>query len=117
MACSMDVPLLEDRSTAPVAVDGAGIGMPPRYSTATYFGLHVRGRPRMRDDTVAIARMHRLVLVSVEYDRWHDRSGPLDSQGASRRSRGLSLPHGGESRGDVPGSSAGEAGMHADCRI
>src|ERR1700694_653329 len=71
MARSVNDPLLEDRPPACVSVEGAAGGLSARHPTVLHARpqVHDRSRPRLGDDLIAVARVHRLVLISMEHDR------------------------------------------------
>src|ERR1700732_2686284 len=96
MARSVNDPLLEDRPPACVSVEGAAVGMSAGYPTVLHARPQVHGRirPRLGDDLIAVARVHRLVLISMEHDR---RDRPTVSSIArravgSKHGYGLALP-------------------------
>ena len=114
----MNDPLLEDRPPACVSVEGAAVGMPAGHPTVLHAcpQVHGRIRPRLSDDLIAVARVHRLVLISMEHDR-RDRSTvfPIGRRAVgSKHGYGLALPHNGECRVQVAGGPAGETGMRPD---
>jgi hypothetical protein len=72
----------------------------------------------LRNDMVAVTRMHCVVLVPMK-DDGRDVTPVFQNRGhvAGHRSRRLTLPHRGECRWDVDRGPAGETGMHANRRI
>jgi hypothetical protein len=107
MAGAVDDPLLENYLPARVGVKCASVGMPARHPTVLSPGLQARdrGRPELRDDLIAVARMNRAVLIPME----HDCRDHLPVFSGSAHGYGLALAHGGERGGEVAGSPAGEA--------
>src|SRR3954453_21077947 len=84
--------------------------MPPELcprDTRAHFGAC----PRMDSDLVAVDRMHRLVTVSVEDDRWHRLSWKAPPQAPGHRP---ALPHCSKGRRNVVGRPTGETGMHSN---
>src|SRR5690242_12226911 len=75
MAGSMDHPLFEHRLSARIGVQGAAVGMPTGHLTTLHLALQVRNPPRLRDDLIAVARVHRRVMVAVKYNGRDDRPG------------------------------------------
>src|SRR4051794_40838920 len=112
MAATMDKPLLKERLATGVGVQGTAIGMPAGYLTTLRPGLQASGcrRLRLRDDLVAIARVHRAVLVRVEHDGRDDPTAPVIRPAWCRGA----LAHGGEGGGNVAGSPTGKTGMDPD---
>src|SRR5260370_42065414 len=96
----MDFPVLKVYQPARVGMDRAGIGMSSGDATAMHRLSRVRGSHRSRDDMIAVARMHRGVLIAVKNDGRD--SLPVSE---NRRSvagpqsiRQVTLPHGDERR-------------------
>ena len=64
---AMDFPVLKHRPPARVGMDGAGKSMSSRRPTAMYFLLQLRSSS-LRNDMVAVTRMHCVVLVPMKDD-------------------------------------------------
>ena len=117
MTGAVDDPLLEDRLPAGVGMKRAAVGVPAGHLAVLHGCLQTRGRGRhrLRDDLIAVARVHRRVLIAMEHDRRNVRRYPSALEALPDRRAGLrALPHGGEGRRHVARGAAGEAGMHAD---
>src|SRR5216684_1267985 len=114
---SMDLPLFKDFPAARVGMDSASIGMSSGYATAMHFLLQVRGPLRLRDDMIAVARMHGGVPIPMKDDGRDSRTEPRNRRNVAELGRAVALLHRNERRREVLGGPAGEAGMHADRRI
>src|SRR5258707_9385353 len=116
MAGSVDDPLLEDRPPARIDMDRAAVGVPAGHPTVLHCCLHIRGHgvPRLRDDLIAVARVHRGLLIAMEHDRRDVAAVSLSTRGvAVSAHRHCAVPHGGERRREVARCTADEAGMDA----
>src|SRR6266851_4733227 len=101
MAGSVDDPLLEDRPPARIDMDRAAVGVPAGHPTVLHCCLHIRGHgvPRLRDDLIAVARVHRGILIAMEHDRRDVAAVSLSTRGvAVSAHRHCAVPHGGERR-------------------
>src|SRR5260221_10394320 len=92
--------------------------MSPGYLTAMHFLLQLCD-PLLRNEMVAVARMHYGVLIAMKNDGRDSRPVSQNRRhvGGSGRSCQLALPHGGECRGDVVCGPASQTRMHADRRL
>ncbi len=123
MSGTMDHPVLKDCPPARVGMDRAGIGMASRHPTAMHFLLQAR-RPLLRNDMIAVARMHCVVPIPMKNDGRDSRPTLQHRRNVAgpRRSRQVTVPqvtfpHGAERRWEVVGGPPCEPGMHADRRI
>src|SRR3954469_19086225 len=92
----VNCPLLAQRLSGGIGVDGAAVGMAAgRLAALDGRPQPGRGRPGLCDDRIAVADMDGEVLVTVKHDGRDD----TGTQTAS----GTSLTHGGESGGNVAG--------------
>jgi hypothetical protein len=109
---TMDLPVLKDCPPARVGMDGAGIGMSSGYPTATHGPSQVRS-PLLRNNTIAVARMHCVVSIPMKNDGRDSRPVLQDRRNIAEpgRSRQATLPHGGERSPHV-----GRAAGHPDLR-
>src|SRR5271165_7257946 len=64
---TMDLPVLKDCPPARVGMDCAGIGMASGHPTAMHVLLQVRS-PLLRNDMIAVARMHCVVSIPMKND-------------------------------------------------
>src|SRR5271169_5706252 len=64
---TMDLPVLKDCPPASVGMDCAGIGMSSGYPTAMHILLQVRS-PILRNNMIAVARMHCVVSIPMKND-------------------------------------------------
>ena len=107
----MHDPLLQHSRPAIVGMDGTRERPPAvRCLAALCCSQQVaRGRAGLRQSHLAIAGMHRRVPVGMENDGGDNSPNPVaPAEGLAGRS-GSALPHGGEGRGHVTGSPAGES--------
>ena len=70
---TMDLPVLKDCPPARVGMDCAGIGVSSGYPTAMHISLQVRS-PVLRNDMIAVARMHYVVSIPMKNDGRDSRS-------------------------------------------
>src|SRR5919112_1112009 len=124
----VDCPPLRDGAPSGVAVGGAGVGVPagnlslthrpPRCRSASVVSATGRlGGTVVLEQSVSVARVNRLVVISVEYDRGHyARRLPSGCRGGNIPARGGRPPlvHRGERGGHVVGRAGGETRMDAD---
>ena len=113
VSSSMDIPVLKDSAPARVGNDRAGIGMPSGHPPAMHLLLRSRCSDRLLENLIAIVGMHRRVAIAVENN---GRDGRPVTWNASVIGP-ATLSHGDKRRGKVGRGSAGEAGMHTDCRV
>jgi hypothetical protein len=68
MAGAVNDPLLEHRLPIRIGVERPAVDMPAGHLTALHFFLQLRGRgrPRLRHDLIAVARVYRDVLNTME---------------------------------------------------
>src|SRR3954453_5233638 len=109
VAGSVKHPLLEDRTSARVSLDGAGVRGPTLRLPAVHGWAEIRPCLRLSDDLIAINRAHGRVAIAVEYDR-----GDRTPRPVARYASCPTLPHGGKRGGKVLGRTAGQARMHPD---
>src|SRR5712691_3062355 len=64
---TMDFPVLKDCPAARVGMDCAGIGMSSWHPTTMHILLQIRS-PLLRNDMIAITRMHCVVSIPVKDD-------------------------------------------------
>ena len=83
------------------------------------FQVDVQRFPELRDDVIAVVRMHRRVLIPMKNNRRDDERTPASTRAAARRVPHcvLVLAHCRERGSNVAGCPAGQAGMHADCGV
>src|ERR1700730_1409103 len=117
VARSMNEPLLEDYLSARVMMLDPAVAAATRYSTFLNRCLQVDVQrfPELRDDVIAVMRMHRRILISMENNRRDDARTPASANPAPCRA--LVLAHCRERGSNVAGRSAGQAGMHANCGV
>lgn len=67
----MDNPLLKDRLSARIGVESAAVSMPAGHLAAlnARAEVHIRRCPQLLDNQIPVARVDRVVLISMEYDR------------------------------------------------
>ena len=81
---TMDLPMLKHSAPARVGMDCAGICMSAGNPTAMYFLLQVRS-PLLRNDTIAVARMHCVVSITMKNDRRDSRPALQDRRNVAKR--------------------------------
>jgi hypothetical protein len=70
MAGAVDNPVLQDRLPARVGMERAPVGVPAGDPTVLHRCPQVRHRacPGLLDHPIAVARVHRAVLIPMEHD-------------------------------------------------
>src|ERR1700730_1590732 len=89
VARSANEPLLEDCLPASVMMQEPAVAAATRYPTFLNRCSHVDVQrfPELRDDVIAVMRMHRRVLISMENNRRDDARTPASANPAPRRLR------------------------------
>jgi hypothetical protein len=71
MTGSMNDPLLEDHLPGRIMVEGAAVSSATGYPAMLNRHLQggVRVLPKLRDDLIAVVRVHRRVVIPMEHNR------------------------------------------------
>src|SRR6266849_9187467 len=112
MAGSVDVPLLEDRPSFRVVVDGAGVGESSRCLAAAHLRVQPLSDLRVRDHLITVTGMNYGVLIAMEHDGRDNRRAFF-----THRDVRAALAHGGERRRKIACYPAREAGVHSNCGV
>src|SRR5271165_5136365 len=105
MTGSVNDQLLEDHLPTGIMIEGAAVGSPTGYPAVLKrrSQVGVRVCPKLRDDLIAVVRVHRFVVIPMEDDR-RDRARNCSSRGGPAgpvpRPR-LALAHCRKCRGNV----------------
>src|SRR3954453_13497862 len=77
VAGSVKHPLLEDRTSALVSLDGASVGGPALRLPAVHGWAEIRSCLRLSDDLIAVNRAHGRVAIAVKDDGRHRTPRPV----------------------------------------
>src|SRR4051794_9860637 len=111
VARPMKHPLLKDKTSALVSLDGAGVGGPSLRLPAAHGWAQIGPSLRLSNDLITIDWADRRIAIAVEHDRGHGTPRPVVRRA---RPRWPALPHGSECGGKILGDTTSQPRMDAD---